>query len=61
MEKLKEQVEQCIKSISENGICRDEVDYLGKLVDIHKDIENECYWKDKIKLKKEESEMRYNE
>ena len=61
MDKLKQQVEECIKSISENGLCRDEVDYLGKLVDIHKDIENECYWKDKIKLKKEESEMRYNE
>lgn len=61
MDKLKQQVEECIKSISENGLCRDEVDYLGKLVDIHKDIENECYWKDKIKLKKEESEMGYGE
>lgn len=61
MEKLKQQLEECIKSISENGLCRDEVDYLGKLVDIHKDIENESYWKDKIKLKKEESEMGYGE
>lgn len=61
MEKIKGQIEECIKSISENGISANEIDYLGKLVDIHKDLEMEEYHKEKIKLKKEANDMRYRE
>ena len=51
MEKLKELVEKELESMQENGL-----DAIYKLVDIHKDIANEEYWK----AKKEAMEMRYN-
>jgi len=45
--KLKEKVEEKIKKIIETGIQAENVDYLYKLIDIHKDIENEDYWNKK--------------
>ncbi len=55
-EKVKNKVEDKIKQIIDVGIQLDNVDYLYKLIDIHKDIENEEYWK----FKKEGIKMRYN-
>lgn len=54
---LKEKVEDKIQEILvKNGITSETVDYLGKLMDIHKDLqEEECL------KKKEELEMRYSE
>ena len=54
---LKEKVEDKIQEILvENGITSENVDYLGKLMDIHKDLqEEECL------KKKEDLDMRYNE
>ena len=56
MEKLKELVEKELKIMEESGIDSGNIDVVYKLVDIHKDIENEEYWK----AKKEAMEMRYN-
>lgn len=55
MEKLKELVEKELKSMEESGIDSNNIDAIYKLVDIHKDIANEEYWK----AKKEAMEMRY--
>lgn len=44
-DKIKEAVEGKIEKLLETGIQASNVDYFGKLVDIHKDIENEEYWK----------------
>lgn len=53
---LKEKVEDKIQEILvKNGITSENVDYLGKLMDIHKDLQEECL------KKKEELEMRYSE
>lgn len=53
---VKEKVEDKLKEIMDtDGVIKDNVDYIYKLVDIHKDIENEKYWKEK-----EENLMRYN-
>ena len=43
--KIKEVVEGKIEKLLETGIQASNIDYFGKLVDIHKDIENEEYWK----------------
>lgn len=43
--KVLEEVENQIKLIKEEGVKPDNVEYLYKLVDIHKDIKNEDYWK----------------
>jgi hypothetical protein len=56
MHKICEQVEELIGRISEEGIQADNVELLGELVDIHKDIANEKYWD----VKKEGIKMRYN-
>lgn len=55
MEKLKEIVEKELKSIEEGTIDSENIDLIGKLVDIHKDISNEEYWE----TKKEAMKMRY--
>ena len=55
MQSLKELVETELKDILDIGIQEDNIDNLGKLVDIHKDIENEEYWKEKEEVYK----MRY--
>lgn len=50
--KTKEEVEKLIKQITESGLQVANVELLYKLIDIHKDIKNEEYWK-----KKEENMM----
>lgn len=45
--KVNEEVERIIKTITENGLQTANVDLLYKLIDIHKDIKNEEYWKEK--------------
>lgn len=45
MEQVKEKVEEKINKIINDGIKAENVDWLYKLVDIHKDLENEEYWK----------------
>lgn len=44
-DKIKELVETKIEKLLETGIQVGNIDYFGRLVDIHKDIENEEYWK----------------
>ena len=51
--KVKEEVEKLIKAATENGLQASNVQLLYQLIDIHKDIENEKYWKNK------EEAMRY--
>ena len=41
-------VESQIGDINNSGIVSSNIDYLYKLVDIHKDLSNEKYWKDKL-------------
>ena len=50
--KAKEEVEKLIKQITESGLQVANVELLYKLIDIHKDINNEEYWE-----KKEENMM----
>ena len=57
MKNLKNQVQKEIENITEQGIPIHDVDILGKLVDIHKDIANEEYWE----KKESELEMRYSD
>lgn len=57
MDKLKEQVEEKIELIQKSGIKPENIENLYKLVDIHKDIANEDYWKSKEEGEK--SDMRY--
>ena len=45
--KTKSEVEKIIKQITESGLQVANVELLYKLIDIHKDIENEKYWKEK--------------
>ena len=45
--KTKSEVERIIKQITESGLQVANVELLYKLIDIHKDIENEKYWKEK--------------
>ena len=52
LDKTKEEVEKLIKQVTESGLQVANVELLYKLIDIHKDIENEEYWK-----KKEENMM----
>ena len=59
MKELKEKIQEKIKSITEEGLDNIDIDLLGKMVDIHKDIDEEQYHCEKIKLKKEANDMRY--
>ena len=52
LDKTKEEVEKFIKQVTESGLQVANVELLYKLIDIHKDINNEEYWK-----KKEENMM----
>lgn len=47
-------IEDLIINIKEDGINSDNLEYLYKLVDIHKDLKNEKYWES------EERKMRYS-
>ena len=51
--RLKEEMEKMMKSILDKGIKSEDITTLYKMIDIHKDIENEEYWKEK------EENMRY--
>lgn len=55
VEKISKEIEGLISKICEEGIKSDNIELLGELIDIHKDIANENYWKIK-----EEYYMRYN-
>ena len=46
-EEALEKVENQIKETIRDGVKRENVEYLYKLVDIHKDLKNEEYWKKK--------------
>ena len=46
--KTKKAIEEQIEKIAEEEINADNITYLGKIVDIHKDLVNEEYWKEKI-------------
>lgn len=54
MDKVKEEVEKQIECLTADGLEQGNVKMLGMLVDIHKDLANEEYWKG-------EMEMRYND
>ena len=47
LEDLLEKVESQIKDTIIDGVKRENVEYLYKLTDIHKDVKNEEYWKKK--------------
>lgn len=55
-EKLKNETERLMECILEEGISSDNVELLGEIVDIHKDLANEEYWKNK----EEVMNMRYS-
>lgn len=57
MSKLKKLVEDELEQLVEVGLQDSNIDNFGKLIDVHKDIENENYWK----VKKEVMTMRYND
>lgn len=57
MNDIKDLVENELEQLVKAGIQSTNIDNFGKLVDIHKDIENECYWKNKREVMK----MRYND
>lgn len=44
---LIEKTEQAIKTVAEQGLNNNNIDFLYKAVDIHKDLCNENYWKAK--------------
>lgn len=56
-DELKVKIENGIKKITENGVEEKDIEMLGNLIDMHKDISNEEYW-DK---KKEVMSMRYRD
>lgn len=47
IEKVKEATEKKIDELVKQGLSQSNIDYLYKVVDIHKDISNEEYWKAK--------------
>lgn len=55
--KLEEKVNEIIMQIVDNGIDSNNLETLGELVDIHKDLANEEYWK----VKKEVMKMNYRD
>lgn len=44
IDRIKENTEHIINTILDDGIDENNVDMLGKVVDIHKDVSNEEYW-----------------
>ena len=52
LKKTSEQVEEKISNIVNGGINSDNIEILGDLIDIHKDIANEKYWKKKEEVYK---------
>ena len=47
LEELKKQTEQKIEEIMKQGLQQNNIDMMYTLIDIHKDIANEEYWKEK--------------
>lgn len=57
IDKVLEKVENKVTELmTKEGVKKDNVDYLYKLIDIHKDIKNEKYWK--VKEEKYNDEIR---
>ena len=56
-EKIKSLVETKLEKLMETGVQVGNIDYFYKLVDIHKDIENEEYWK--VKKEVLENDVRW--
>lgn len=54
MKEVKEQIKEKIDRLAQEGINSSNLDVFGKLIDIHKDIENEEYWKIKEEVMKDE-------
>ena len=54
-ERVKERTEKLINRILDEGIKMENIDFLYKMIDIHKDIANEDYWD----VKKEGIKMKY--
>lgn len=50
---LIEKVEGQLKLLNEEGVNPSNVDYIYKLIDVHKDLKNEDYWKEKINMYRE--------
>lgn len=53
--KVKDEAEKVMECMLKEGIQPNNIDFFGKVVDIHKDISNEDYWK----IKEEVMKMRY--
>lgn len=51
LEKIENKITQIITN---DGVKKENVDYLYKLVDIHKDLKNENYWKIKEEIYNDE-------
>ena len=49
-EEITTQVEKELEQIANEKVNTNNVDYLYRLVDIHKDLANETYWEEKIKM-----------
>jgi hypothetical protein len=47
IEKIKEATEKKLEELEKQGLSQSNIDYLGKVMDVHKDIMNEEYWKAK--------------
>lgn len=52
-ESIKSEIEKILGELSSDGISQSNIDYIGKLIDAHKDLSNEEYWD------KKEENMRY--
>lgn len=48
-----QKIEEQIKNLNEEGIQPNNIKYLSELVDVHKDLANEIYWKEKIDMYRE--------
>jgi reverse gyrase len=51
LKKVEEQVNELVKT---EGVKRGNIEYLYKLIDVHKDIKNEEYWKKKEEKQNDE-------
>lgn len=58
-EKTLEQLEKEIEKVNSEEINPDNITYLGKVIDAHKDLMNEYYWKEKIYMYRDYND--YNE
>lgn len=51
LDKISSELEKQMVDICNQSINKDNIDYLFKIEDIHKDIANENYWKEKINMR----------